>query len=205
VTRTQIRRDFLIVTVACAPKPARDVLPLSPTRGRILARFRAHRGRSRRVTGAPQRPRFGQLFSVTPRGSPAKPARDIRTRPASSARPPGAPPGARSRGRAVVLRIASSTPPRLLAPSRKPTPRPTRLLPRTRRHRRREPLPALRASRLLRHGTSVTGACPDKLDRFSAPLPDRRGSTKRRAGNHRGAGVGHESAARWISPRPTLK
>ena len=47
------------------------------------------------------------------------------------------------------------------------------------------------------------------MPRQARPLlcsaPDRGGSTKRRAGNHRGAGVGHESAARWISPRPALK
>jgi hypothetical protein len=38
-----------------------------------------------------------------------------------------------------------------------------------------------------------------------APLLDRGGSVKRRAGHRRGVALDHESAARWISPKAPLK
>src|SRR5438477_12880742 len=53
---------------------------------------------------------------------------------------------------AIAVVVAAPSRTRLLSASRKPALRPARLLPITRRQRGREPLPALGASRPLRHG-----------------------------------------------------
>ena len=104
---------------------------------------------------------------------------------------------------AVAFGVAAPSRTGLLSASREPARWPARLLPITRRRRGREPLPALGASRPLRHGT----ASPAPAQRGALGLRIRRpgGSRKRRAGRRPRAGLDHESAAKWISPKAPLK
>jgi len=102
---------------------------------------------------------------------------------------------------AVALGVTASSRSCLLPAPREPAPWPTCLLPIARRHCGREPLPALGASRPLRHGA----ASPAHDGLIDSSLYRCGGSRKRRNRDRCDAEVGHESAARWISPKAPLK